>query len=477
MKTTEHAQRTKTVFEPTQADVLIQGELDAAVFPDKRLGKRLGLIVNQFVDGTAQSVPLACQDWANTKAAYRFFANDRVTEEDILAGHFRSTRERFGGVGGTMLVLHDTTQLSYRRENIGLLHRGRKDRAHPLGNRPLCGLSIHSSLVLTAAGLPLGLAAVKFWTRQAFKGTNALRRKINPTRVPIAEKESLRWLLNLQHAAALLGEPDRCIHLADREGDIYELFCTAPQAGTHFLIRSCANRRAGDGTTRIEAELAEGCVKGTHRLEVRDRHGHATEALLELRYRRVRLLPPVAQQKAYAPVEVTVIYAQERGVPKNRERIEWKLLTDLPVGTADEAIEKLRWYALRWKIEVFHKILKSGCQVEQSGLRTAERLVRLVAVCCILSWRIFWMTMINRTQPQAEPEVALTRLEVDLLDEILPGATQRRLGDYIVRIARLGGYLARARDPAPGNIVIWRGLARLNDLTFGYILGRRFVGN
>ena len=271
------------------------------------------------------------------------------------------------------------------------------------------------------------------------------------------------------------------MHVGDRESDIDELFCAAQDAGTHFLIRSCANRRAEDGTTRIEAEMAEVSVQGTHRIEVRDRAGQTAEAVLELKYQRMLLLPPVAKQKQYQPVEVTVIHALERGTPKNRERIEWKLLTDLPVETSDEAVEKLQWYALRWKIEVFHKILKSGCRVEESGLRTAERLVRLVAVCCILSWRIFWMTMINRTQPKAAPTVALTPLELDLLDRLFPEKrktkTDPALGTYLARIAPLGGYLARAGDPVPGNIVMWRGLARLTDLTLGYDLGRRLVSN
>ena len=135
-------------------------------------------------------------------------------------------------------------------------------------------------------------------------------------------------------------------------------------------------------------------------------------------------------------------------------------------GISDQAVEKLQWYALRWKIEVFHKILKSGCRVEASGLRTAERLVRLVAVCCILSWRIFWMTMINRTQPEAAPTVALTQLELDLLDQLSPEKRKTKsvpaLGSYLIRIARLGGYLARASDPVPGNIVMWRGPARVH---------------
>ncbi len=485
MKHTQPEQTDSAVSTPHDGASLIQRELECSVFPDERLGKRLGRLLDQFADGTAESVPFACQDWASTKAAYRFFDNDRVTEEDILAGHFRSTRERFGGVGGTMLVLHDTTQLSYRRENIGVLHKPKHGPTdYWRQENPLCGISLHSSLVITPAGLPLGLAAAKFWTRKEFKGTNALKRKINPTRVPIAEKESLRWLLNLKHASALLGEPARCVHVADRESDIYELFCAARDAGTHFLFRSCANRRtdAGDRTSRVETEMSEVRVKGTHRIEVHDRAGHLIAVNLELRYRRVRMLPPVGKQKEYHPIELTVVYAQERGTPKNRDRIDWRLLTDLPVETPEQAIEKLHWYALRWKIEVFHKILKSGCRIEESRLRTAERLVRLIAVCCILSWRIFWMTMINRAQPNAAPTTAITQLELDLLDQLHPAEPSApneapRLGDYIIRIAKLGGYLARARDPTPGNIVMWRGLSRLNDLTIGYVLGRRIVGN
>ena len=116
MKTSFSKPEPRALVDAANADSLIQGELEAGAFPDERLGKRLGMMLDQFADGTAESVPLACQDWANTKAAYRFFANDRVTEADILAGHFRSTRERFSAVDGTILVLHDTTQLSYRRE-------------------------------------------------------------------------------------------------------------------------------------------------------------------------------------------------------------------------------------------------------------------------------------------------------------------------------------------------------------------------
>jgi hypothetical protein len=98
--------------------------------------------------------------------------------------------------------------------------------------------------------------------------------------------------------------------------------------------------------------------------------GDPDEAVLEIRYRKIRVLPPIGKQKRYPSLTLTVIHAEERGPPKNRKKIDWKLIADLPVGSRADAIEKLEWYALRWKIEVFHKILKSGCKAEESKLRT-----------------------------------------------------------------------------------------------------------
>lgn len=203
-------------------------------------------------------------------------------------------------------------------------------------------------------------------------------------------------------------------------------------------------------------------VAGLHRLAVQDRSGDLSEAVLEIRYQRMLVLAPVAKAKDYGPLELTVIHAIERGTPKGRDKIVWKLLTDLPVRSVQEAIEKLGWYALRWKIEVFHKILKSGCKVEESRLRTAPRLVNLIATCCVIAWRIFWMTMVKRSDPAAAPTIALTQLELDLLDQLSKphrstARAPRSLDYYLDRIARLGGYLSRASDPPPGNIVMWRG--------------------
>ncbi|WP_349253302.1 IS4 family transposase [Bradyrhizobium sp. CB3481] len=204
--------------------------------------------------------------------------------------------------------------------------------------------------------------------------------------------------------------------MGDRESDIYELFCLAEEVGTHFLVRTCVDRLAGDGNYTIADEMDEVTVKGLHRINLKDDKGDPDEALLEIRFRKLRILPPIGKQKKYPALTLTVIHAQERGTPKRRKKIEWKLLTDLPVQSRKDAIEKIEWYALRWKVEVFHKILKLGCKAEDSKLRTAERLVNLIAVYCIVSWRVFWMTMLNRSSPNAAPQTALNDLEIRLLD-------------------------------------------------------------
>src|SRR5215211_2767254 len=277
-------------------------ELAGCTFADERLTKRLHKLLEQLEGAMGASLPLACQDWAATKAAYRFFTNGRVSEREILAGHFEATRNRLAATKGLILILHDTTEFTYRRQQaaaIGVTSRvnSGKDKAGRWRMHTVCGLLMHSSLAVTIDGLPLGLAAIKFWSRKKFRGGAALKRRINPTRVPI---------------------------------------------------------------------------KARHRIVVRDAKGKPSTARLEIKYQSVQVLPPIGKQRRYPALTLTVICAHERAAPKDREKIDWQLITDLPIGSAKEAVEKLDWYARRWKIELYHKILKSGCRAEDAKLRSEE---------------------------------------------------------------------------------------------------------
>jgi hypothetical protein len=460
-------------------DAWVDRERGGGDFPDRRLRARLGKILGDLGRRIGGTLPAACQDWAATKAAYRFFSNPRVDEGVILAGHLAATKARFAATAGPILVLHDTTEFSFRRDNpeaIGRLTLLKTRHA----TVTLCGLLMHSSLVLTPQGVPLGLAAVKFWTRKKFKGTNALKRKVNPTRIPIEQKERIRWLENLKHSTELLGEPARCVHVGDREADIFELFCTAHEAKTFFLVRTCVDRLAEGGGTTISEVMGREPVRGVHEVEVRDDRGRVSTAELDVRFRPLTVRPPIGKERRYPTQELTAIHADEREAPAGREPIRWRLLTNLAVDDLEAATGKLDWYARRYKIEAFHKVLKSGCRAEQSRLRTAERLTNLLAVLCVVACRVFWLTMTSRAAPEAPAEVALTKEEVEILDR-LAGATEPparpAVSHYLVAIAKLGGYLARVRDPPPGNMAIWRGMTRLMDIHLGFELSRRVVGN
>ncbi|WP_451995163.1 IS4 family transposase [Azospirillum argentinense] len=228
--------------------------------------------------------------------------------------------------------------------------------------------------------------------------------------------------------------------------------------------------------------MDEVAVQGVHAVAVRDGKGHLDTAKVELTYRSLRILPPVGKQKRYPALSLTVLRARERDAPADRPRIDWKLLTDLPVLSNEDAIEKLRWYSVRWKIELFHKILKSGCKAEEARLRSADRLVKLIAVYCLVSWRVFWLTMINRSAPDIDAGIVFTEREQKILNFLIPNKAptapgSNTLGIYLTKVAKLGGYLARGGDPPPGNTVMWRGMSRLIDIALGSEIAPQLVGN
>ena len=234
-------------------------------------------------------------------------------------------------------------------------------------------------------------------------------------------------------------------------------FCTAEALEP---ISSCAPvwiALRGTGKHTTAAEMEEVRIRGLHRLQVRDEKGDRCAATLEIKYRRIRVLPPIGKHNEYPELLLTVIHAQERGTPHGREKVDWKLITNLPVRSRAEAIEKLEWYSMRWKIETFHKILKSGCKAEESKLRTAQRLTNLIAVFCILGWRVFWFTMMNRSlpccishpgfhgsgNPSARPigERQGTR------------QSQASLSAYLLKLAQLGGATCRVPETHHQEIV------------------------
>lgn len=460
-------------------------EVVLAGLPDKRLARRFGRLLDQMSAAPGQPVPAACGDWAATKAAYRFFDNPRVTEHGMLAGHFAATAMRCAASEGPILILQDTTEFIYSRAQPGkigftkTINAGRYKAGQP-NVVTLCGVLMHSSLAVTLDGTPLGLTAAKFWTRTKFKGTWTLKRHVNPTRVPIETKESYRWLENLRQSIALVG---RALRACGRPRERHLRALLRGAGSRHgLLVRVQSNRLAAapagaeqmDGAHRVFSQLSAAPWAGRHSVAI----GQDETACVHVKFAAIQTLPPVGKQKRYSPQLLTYIQALEVDPPAGRPPIDWKLVTNLPVGDFAIAIEKLEWYALRWKAEVFHKVMKSGCRAEEARLETAERLTKFLALVAMVSWRIFFLTMSARAKPESAPETVLTSTEITTLDAIdavqaKPRILRKTLATYLLQIAMLGGYLARNHDPPPGNMVVWRGLTRLNDIAFGLAIETR----
>ncbi|WP_323778680.1 IS4 family transposase [Leisingera sp.] len=442
---------------------------------DVRLNRRLGAMLEALGERPGKSLPTAFQDWSDTKAAYRFLSNGNVSEDKILEGHFAASALRIQATDGPILILQDTTEFSFKRsapEKIGFtkVSTGRKLKEGRYQKHAVCGLLMHASLAITSDGLPLGLTAAKFWSRAKLKGTAALKRKINPARVPIEQKESMRWLDNLRLSTELAGAPERCVHAGDRESDIYELYCLAEELGANFLVRSCVDRLAEDGGTTTAKVMAEVQSSGTHEVRFRDAQGKDHCAVLSVRHATMTVRPPIGKQRKYRHQDLQIIHAEEFDPPVGRAPVIWKLITNLPVATHADAVHKLEWYALRWKIETFFRTLKTGCRIEELRLATADRLANCIALCCVVAWRVSWLTMLSREAPEALPAAVFTEEERRMHEHATPGRKRQEpdnLDFYVRAVARLAGYLNRASDAPPGTTVIWRGFSRLAGLVEG----------
>ena len=452
-------------------------ELSSCVFKDKRLGDRFKLLVQSLHGNHGKSIPQIFQEWGATKAVYRFLSNDRIEEHEILEGHFNQTQERIENCSGPILILHDTTEFSYNRkkpEEIGYTRKNNKLRSYDQlipTKYKVCGILMHASLAITPEGIPLGLTSTRFWSRHVFKNTTQMKRYINPTRVPINEKESIKWIKNLEESnEKTRTDPSQIIHVGDRESDIYEYFSSCSDLGSYFLVRACVNRLANE--TTIVEELGREKKLYNHKISFQNAKGKKINAKLKIKVKTLKLHPPVDKKSNYSDLQVTVISAVETDNPIDREKIKWTLLTNLPVTNKKQAILALEWYKQRWRIEEYFKILKSGLRIEESKLRTADRLTKLISISCILAWRIQWLTMLNRSSNTLNPRLVFSSEEIKVM-RLYFNSRPKYLHECTILLARLGGYLNRKNDPPPGNKIIWRGFNKLFELQQGFTLAQK----
>jgi hypothetical protein len=432
---------------------------------DPRLMKRLSSIATDFAQHPTAPIPQACGSWKKAKAAYRFFDNDAVEPEAILAGHVQATLQRLQP-HPVVLCVQDTTTLNYsthpKTQGLGPISNNRDKTL---------GLLLHSTLALSPAGQPLGLLHTRTWARRTFGRSSTQR-----NRTPRAAKESQKWMDSFQacQQAAAQCPQSLLVNVADREGDLYDLFAAAlaptPSPRVEVLVRAQHNRQVAHPQKYLWDYLASRRVSAQLTIKVPRKNGQPGRlAKLSIRLAQVTLRAPCLK-KEQAPLRLWAVEAREMRPPKGAKAIGWRLLSTLPVESAQAAVEKVHWYAQRWQIEVIHKVLKSGCQVEQRQLETAARLQRVVRLDLIVAWRVLALCKAGRETPEGLASDWLSAAEWRALSCYMNETAQcpRRaptLRQAVRWIAQLGGFLGRRGDGEPGPMVLWRGLEQLRAIT------------
>jgi transposase-like protein/transposase Tn5 family protein len=442
-------------------------EFEQATVGDARLDKRLADMAADFAEQPGAAIPQACETKAKIKGAYSLIENDFVRPEAMLKGHYRATFDRLAREP-LILAPSDTTcfNFSHLPQAQGLGPIGTK--GHPKQR----GLWLHSTQAFTPNGLPLGLIAAQFWVRPQKVPTGRGDRHQRP----FEQKESVRWRQSWQACQKLreqLPASTRLVNIDDMEADIYEVFAAAlaqPAPRAELLIRSRHDRKLEDQQQqRLWDHLARRPVAGTLQVHVpRHQNQPARIATLQIRFSQVLLEAPT-RKADQPPLKLWAVEAREVHPPKGGKPILWRLLSTTPVTTAEEAIQKVRWYALRWGIEVFHKIVKSVCQAEALQMQSLERLERRLTLDLLVAWRVQVLTQVGRQYPELAASDYFAESEWKALSSYInraaPAATQApSLGQMMQWIGRLGGFLKSKSNPHPGAITLARGLARLNDL-------------
>ena len=430
---------------------------------DHRLDVRLATLLDQLGQHPQLSIPAACGGWAETMAAYRFFDNEKTTFETILAPHRDAVIERMKA-SSVVLLAQDTTEddenVCLGPKGIGTLKKFEKRSCR-----------LHPTIAFTPSKICLGVVKATYWARDTPSPRRERKHK------GIDEKESCRWIESYQDSCALQAQmPDTLVvNLADREGDIYEWFAEYEdhtlEVRAQWIVRAAQNRcllSGEDDKTKLWDVLEQATILGHADVEVKPRPNHLGRmAHVTLRAASVELKPPARVGYRLPELTVNAVLVREETAPQGVDPLEWLLLTSLPIGSFEQVTTIVEWYGVRWCIEVYFHVLKSGCQIKRLHLETEARLLPCLALYMIIAWRVLFTLMLGRACPEMDCEIVFDPQEWRAINVVVkhcpPPSTPPQLGEMIILVASLGGYLGRKHDGPPGPKAIWIGLQRLRD--------------
>ena len=374
-----------------------------------------------------------------------------------------------------MLLIQDTTTLNYsgqyERTDIG-----------PINHDKHRGILLHPTIAVTPERLCLGVIDNYHWSREELHHwENEKEKQKQNHKIPLKEKESYKWVLGYHKAqqVASLVPDTQIVTITDREGDLYdvyhEAYTSTSDSPAYWLIRAMANRRLLDADNNLQSQKLIETIKNTSPIGIIEFEFPGRKKIERRRVKqaiyvgKVRLSPPDRKRKKtrYEIVETNVVIASEIDTPSNHIPLEWVLLTNVPIDNATKSYEIVKWYLCRWQIEIYFRILKSGCKIEKLQLETKRRFDACLTLYMIIAWRILYLTMLARECPSASCDIVFAEEEwkvaYTMKHHKIPPKEPIPLTDMLYLIAQFGGYLNRKNDSEPGPTSIWIGLQRLRD--------------
>jgi hypothetical protein len=371
------------------------------------------------------------------KAYYRFIDTEaqQVNAQSILHGHRERTIGRMKKCE-RVLAIQDTSDLDFSQR----LHcNGLGDIGKNQTGTVSQGLKMHSLLAVSEKGVPLGVLKTQIYASHYAETKKAQDR-------PIEEKESYRWLSTIEELndAAEYVPGTEVIGVGDRESDMFELFDyrrrKAP--GVHLLVRAKHNRCLQENSRKLFDHLGALPVMAHARIEVprqREKKSKpskpgrialpARTAHVEVKWDKVTLCAPdTPQTRNLQPVEVYAVSVMEPHPPQGASALRWVLLTTVPIRSRKEALRCLRWYTMRWRIEEWHRVLKSGCRIESHQHHTADRLARAISIDAVIAWRVMLLALLGREIPEMPCELMFSRWECSLLEKLQPLVAPETMG-------------------------------------------------
>lgn len=453
----------------------VEEEFETIDLGDHRLNRRAIYITESLGLAPGRTIPQTFQAWNEIKACYNFFDNKLVSEQKLLSPHINKTIQRIQEYP-VVLLPSDTSEIDYSTKEA---MEGRER----LTNKHKKGLWLHASIAVTPERLTLGVVDANFWGREPEKAEDSSIHRTARGKAPIEEKESYRWLQSYRKSCELAraAPQTQIINITDREGDIIEIFEEAQKQKlqgpyANFIIRSQHDRL-------IEGEDPE--VKKAHK-KLRNRLQEAPsigviefvipstekrkgrKVVQDLKAVTVTLKPKHKKVK----IKLNTLMAIEKDPPEGEDPLTWIFLTDLPIDTFENINQIIKYYLCRWEIELFFKVLKSGCKIEERQLQTTERMKRLLTTFLILSWRLMFTMMLGRVCSEMSAGDVFDEAEWKSVYKIVKGRSLPRkpplLGDFIIMVAVLGGYVPSKNGEPPGIKTMWKGMARMVDFSIAW---------